>query len=404
MAMTLISPADKKEINQRIFKDCVARLHSHLLGTTLPATLLCATLVFLGLYRWENHVVMLSWYAAVLGLSVLRIGFWNWYHRDPYHPVLHLKIFIFGTLLSGLVWGIAGCALTSSDALLHKVFIIIIIAGLNAGGCQTLKASRAANTLFMLSSILPLALWTFLQDQPIYTYLSLALFGYLGFMLSLAHKTYFQFVKSLRLRYENELLLKRLKETNKELHQEIIEHEKSKKQLSYLVSHDFLTGVENRYSFDVRFEKVLIEAKQQQTRFCIMFIDIDHFKTINDNYGHDVGDDLMVKVANLLKENLHPGESLARVGGDEFIILLLAKDLNRRVEEFNHEIHKAFARPLRAGEHAIGISLSIGASFFPDDGTNQKILLKKADIALYRAKMLGRNRYEFYQDELKVLE
>lgn len=405
MTTTLITSAEKKEIAGKIFNDCIQRLHSHLLGTTLPATFLCATLVFIGLYHWENHRgVLIAWYSAVLLLSIFRIGFWEWYRRDRDHPAFHLKLFIFGTLLSGLIWGFAGPILTPPHAVLPKVLIIIIIAGLNAGGCQTLKASRTANSLFMLSSIIPISIWALLQEEAIYTYLSFSLFGYLVFMLILAHKTYIQFVNSLQLQYENELLLKHLKEMNQELHQEIVEHEKAKNQLRYLAGHDFLTGIENRYSFDARFNTVLMSAKQQKTEFCLMYIDIDHFKSMNDNYGHDVGDEIIVTVAQQLKKNLHRQDNLARIGGDEFIVLLVAANLRKRVAEFSHEIHKVFETPLVLNGNSILISLSMGSSFFPADGDTKKILLKKADIALYRAKMLGRNRYEFYQDELKILE
>ncbi len=404
MTTTLISLADQKEIAKKIFSDRVERLHSHLLVTSIPALVLCATAVFFGLDAQENKLRFISWYSATLVVCAARIVLLKWYQRDPAHPAFHLKLFIAGTALSGLIWGFAGTLLTPPDHFLSKVFIIIIIAGLNAGCSQTLQASRVANFSFTLTSILPLGLWIVLQDSAAYSYLSFAIFAYLVFILALANKSYTQFINSLQLQYENELLLKQLKRANTELQAEIVEHEKAKNQLRYFASHDFLTGLDNRFSFDVQFDKILASAEQQKTDFCVIFIDIDYFKAINDNYGHDMGDRILIEVSKQLQKNLGEQDCVARIGGDEFIVLLSGQALSKKVETFSQAIYKAFATPFMLNTHLIKISLSMGSSFFPTDGDNKKTLMKKADIALYHAKILGRSRYEFYKDELATLE
>lgn len=411
MANSIISQADKNEISKRIFCDRVKILHDYLLSTTLPALFLCSTLIFLGLYHSQNKFLVLTWYLLTIAICILRIILLRWYKRDPGHNALHLKLFVLGATLSGIMWGFAGTLLVSQANILLKVFVIIIIAGLNAGGCQTLKASRAANFLFIITSILPLAISMLFLKQIIYTYLSLALFGYLVFMLSLANKSYKQFINSLQLHYENENLLKQLviqhsqlKKINQELNEEIVGHEKAKNQLRYMASHDFLTGVDNRLSFDTQFGKQLACAKSQTDELCVMFVDIDHFKKINDNYGHDIGDLALIEVSKLLKRNLREQDSLIRLGGDEFIILMSAKKAKKLAEEFCQRVSKAFANHLTLNGHTLFLSVSIGSSFFPENGDTKQILLKKADLALYRAKSSGRNRYEFYKEGIKVVE
>jgi len=111
MAVSLMKLADRKEIAKKIFADRLIALHEHLLVVSVPATLLCATAVFFALYALEGHTLLRGWYAAILLVSGLRIGFMKWYERDQGHLRLHLKLFTVGTVLSGMLWGLAGSVL-----------------------------------------------------------------------------------------------------------------------------------------------------------------------------------------------------------------------------------------------------------------------------------------------------
>jgi len=218
-------------------------------------------------------------------------------------------------------------------------------------------------------------------------------------MLSLANKSYLQFISSLRLQYENALLMKQLQAMNSELHDEIREHEKAKNQLRYLATHDFLTALDNRYSFDVSFEKMLLAARSTHGQFCVLYADVDHFKQINDNYGHDQGDRILLEVAERLRKSLRPKDRIARVGGDEFIILLAGPEAKNAARHFVQQVQKAFEYPLQLDEQTLLLSVSFGGSLFPQDGHEKQVLLKKADLALYRAKFAGRNCAVFYGEK-----
>ena len=135
-----------------------------------------------------------------------------------------------------------------------------------------------------------------------------------------------------------------------------------------------------------------------------MFIDLDGFKGVNDNLGHDVGDVLLKEVASRFKRCVRESDTIARVGGDEFTVILEAihnEDDPRIVAE---KLLNALAVRVKVNNQAIPISASIGITLYPFDDTAELNLLKKADMAMYKAKELGRNRYQFYQVGMKLKE
>lgn len=151
-------------------------------------------------------------------------------------------------------------------------------------------------------------------------------------------------------------------------------------------NHDKLTGLANRKLFVEEFEKIKIEASKLESKAAIIFIDIDKFKEINDNYGHDIGDRVLEKIADRMQNSLKESDRLARMGGDEFVLAL--SDLSSRedaVKIIQRLIHN-FKEPLSIDGEKIDISLSAGISFYPDDGKKLEELIKNADYAMYQAK------------------
>lgn len=166
--------------------------------------------------------------------------------------------------------------------------------------------------------------------------------------------------------------------------------------INYLATHDSLTNLPNRSLFNARLTHALSHAARQNTLVAILFLDLDHFKNVNDTLGHDVGDQLLVKVVERLKECVRENDTIARLGGDEFIIILEDEMSMERATAVAQRICKTLAQGFRIGDHDLYITTSVGISVFPDDGDNMQILLKNADMAMYRAKEHGRNTFEFY--------
>lgn len=169
--------------------------------------------------------------------------------------------------------------------------------------------------------------------------------------------------------------------------------------INYLATHDALTDLPNRSLFNAKFSKALNRAQHVNSILALLFLDLDHFKNINDTLGHDVGDHLLVKVVERIQGCLNSKDTLARIGGDEFTVIL--EDITHaEIIEISNLICQSFTTPFNLGGHDIFITTSIGISVFPDDGTDMQVLLKNADMATYRAKERGRNTFEFYTSEL----
>lgn len=170
--------------------------------------------------------------------------------------------------------------------------------------------------------------------------------------------------------------------------------------------HDTLTGLPNRVLFEDRLTLELAHAQRDKQGLAVMFLDLDHFKLINDTLGHWVGDQLLQDVADRLKNALRGADTVARMGGDEFALLITQVTHAENVVKVVQKIFHALNPPFNFGDHEFHITTSIGITLYPNDGKDTQTLLKNADTALYRAKEQGRNIYQFYTPAMntKTLE
>jgi len=171
---------------------------------------------------------------------------------------------------------------------------------------------------------------------------------------------------------------------------------------AYLATHDPLTGLSNRLLLDDRLEHAINHAERFNKCISLIFCDLDDFKPINDTYGHSVGDEILKRVGNSLKEILRKEDTVCRFGGDEFLILV--EDLNsfEYLDKILQRINDITNTPCVIDGNTIPIGMSIGASIYPDDGEKPEELIKAADAAMYRAKNSGKNRIEYSQFDPNV--
>jgi len=180
----------------------------------------------------------------------------------------------------------------------------------------------------------------------------------------------------------------------------MLEVQKAKDELGYQAEHDILTDLPNRILFFDRLHQAIKQSNRTGTKAAVIFIDLDRFKEINDSLGHDMGDRVVKLLAQRLQSELRKVDTIARFGGDEFIILVESiKDMSH-VTEILHKLMKAMEAPFLINEHSLHLTLSAGVSVFPDDGNNAEVLIRNADTAMYRAKDDGRNTYHFYTKEM----
>jgi two-component system CheB/CheR fusion protein len=169
----------------------------------------------------------------------------------------------------------------------------------------------------------------------------------------------------------------------------------AEEEIERLAFYDILTGVPNRYLLRDRVEQAIRAANRAGQRFALIFMDVDHFKEINDLHGHDVGDMVLVEVAQRLKAALREQDTISRQGGDEFVLLL--PDLDQPgVQQCVAKVLAALAPPMPVGDVKLRFTISLGVALFPDDGRSFVDLIKNADTAMYQAKKAGRNQVAFF--------
>jgi len=171
-------------------------------------------------------------------------------------------------------------------------------------------------------------------------------------------------------------------------------------EMSHLAQHDVLTDLPNRVLFNDRLSQAISLAERQGKQLAVMFVDLDHFKKINDSLGHDVGDKLLLSVAGRLKACVRRSDTISRLGGDEFVVLLSQVEHAEDAAISARKTLRALAAPHMIDSKSLEISVSIGVSTYPSDGQDPECLMNRADNAMYEAKQAGGNNYQFFRHEM----
>jgi diguanylate cyclase (GGDEF)-like protein/PAS domain S-box-containing protein len=175
-----------------------------------------------------------------------------------------------------------------------------------------------------------------------------------------------------------------------------------RRRLTRLALHDPLTSLPNRLSLQQRLPKLIASTDRDRSLLALLYIDLDHFKDINDSLGHSSGDRLLVSVARRLRSCVAVGDLVVRMGGDEFVVIATGLPAVSAVDYIARRIQETLSAPIDIDGVRLGVVVSIGISVYPNDGANLEQLLKHADIALYQAKARGRGNHQFFTDEMKT--
>jgi len=202
-------------------------------------------------------------------------------------------------------------------------------------------------------------------------------------------------------KYTQSLTIHKIKDKTDEVSNYIFQFidtkEESQKRLEY---YDNLTSLPNRILFEDRLAHAIKNAKRTNTIIALMFIDLDNFKIINDTLGHTLGDKLLIEVSDRLKSTVRENDTLSRIGGDEFALVL--ENIKDKIDVVNiaKKITLALSTPFMLNNTEAFTSASIGISLYPDDGDTTSDMMRKADTAMYRVKELGKNNFEFFTDSM----
>ena len=184
---------------------------------------------------------------------------------------------------------------------------------------------------------------------------------------------------------------------------DITEQYKSAQLIRHQAYFDSLTSLPNRFLALDRLSQMLIEADRNNEKAAVLFLDIDDFKKVNDSLGHEIGDKLLIKAANRLQQVLRKEDTVGRLGGDEFIILLKGLTEHHNALSIAENLIKTFREPFKIDGRELILTMSIGVAIFPENGSSYSDLLRNADTAMYQAKALGRNTYSFFTNEMNII-
>ena len=192
-----------------------------------------------------------------------------------------------------------------------------------------------------------------------------------------------------------------LRETVANLHREINDRKADQERIYWLAHYDALTGLPNRTLLAERAQQAIRLAQDNQTPLAVIFLDLDHFKHVNDSLGHRVGDVLLVEIAKRLRAVVRDKDTVSRLGGDEFILLLPGADA-RGAARVASKLQEASRQPYQIDHHELTMAPSMGIALFPQDGHDFDTLTQSADVAMYRAKLDGRNTFRFFTSEMQA--
>ena len=180
--------------------------------------------------------------------------------------------------------------------------------------------------------------------------------------------------------------------------EDITEIKRLQEELGHMARHDQLTDLPNRFLFKDRLGQALVQSKRRQAMFALLYLDLDDFKPVNDTLGHEAGDALLVEVGARLIATIRESDTVARMGGDEFTVLINDIQGPATAELLARMILEALGRPVQLRDRECAIGVSIGIALYPKDGTTADELLSKADSAMYLAKQAGGNGFRFAED------
>lgn len=386
-----------------------AELVSLLYGNTKLAVLLIlaiAAVVAIPVAQTTSPIVVWTWLSTAYALGIVRLLLLGAYRRSAFQ-VERARNWEWGMIavvtLNGVCWGALGPVLFIHGGVVELGIAAFVLGGIKAAAVATLGSSRAAYLGFSLPIMALMIVGLLWRGDSVATYLIWMILCFEVVMIGTVHRVHHLFRRNIELRLANEGLVQSLTASaaslnlaNGSLEREISERRRAQEQIEFLANHDALTGLPNRLLQHDRFEQAVARAKRTGARLALLFVDLDHFKAVNDTFGHPVGDALLCEVANRLQACLRGGDSACRQGGDEFLLLLTEVEDRAVTAAIAKRVLALLCEPILLGGQRLEVGGSIGISMYPDDGTDFEVLISRSDRALYAAKHAGRAQFRFF--------
>lgn len=356
------------------FGNAVGNLTSAVMGGLLIALVLNSSNVPL------NEIVI--WFSFVL-LFAITTGYIEKRYSPQKLNIQDASRWVYIRSASGsliaLMYGLSPFIFSQYLGVQEEMFLFIILSAMVSVAVVGYSVMPLYYTLLNLFTLTPLTLYFFLHSDFIHIILAITAILWQLLVVFKGWKVSKSSVNAIRL--------------NQKLHDEIYQHEKTKEKLQLLATHDALTGIPNRILLMENLESMFSLACRHKKQILVMFIDLDGFKNVNDNYGHEAGDFVLKEVSARIKKYIRKSDTFARIGGDEFVLAFLESDdidylANRIINSISEEI-------ILLDGSSIKIGSSIGISLFPNDGHTPEDLIRVSDHRMYISKANGKNRYTY---------
>lgn len=378
-----------EDLRLNVFHECLKMHYRAVVASMGAVAVTSALLVYLAITP-ENRETVLGWWLCFGLVTLARLVSVIRFRRQDVETRLRdaRKWYLdalFGGVLSGLAWGAAGFLFYSGSDIEIKFLLAVVIIGLGAGSIVTLAAVKVSSIAFQSGMLLPMALRLLLDPAETSNAVAALVLIFLAILIVFSRRV-------------NSLIVRGLEMS-------LMRH-RAEKTIEYQALYDELTGLPNRRLLGDRLSQSLAHVRRYGGQAALLFLDLDHFKRVNDTLGHSIGDELLKEVADRLLAILRDEDTAARLGGDEFVVLMshmqgdesqILSAVKRRGEELRQAIEQAMS--IRGNE--INVTASIGVSLLPAHTDDLEDLLKHADTAMYQAKDDGRNTLRFFASDMQ---
>lgn len=339
-------------------------------GSFIAACMLCWL-------HWEHgdHNVINTWLTLLGGSSLVRLAMFLAYFRSPVSqrtPQHWERVYWITLVISGGIWGIGALVLMLEDDMLSQVITLLFTVGMAGSAVSTYSAYRSMTLTAIGLVLLPSTIWLLLQPLPMQQVLALSTLLFSVFVIRATRE------------------LSRALQTSFRLTHEMVQAHHI---ASLAAQTDVLTGINNRRAFFERADQLLSYCQRHQHPLCVLVMDIDHFKAINDTHGHHGGDMVLRQVGALLQTSFRAADLCGRIGGEEFAMVLADTPIEAGLsvaEQLRHDISQLTIELSPGQTLQVTVCLGVVAAHLSSD--DLPMLLQRADAAMYRAKARGRNR------------
>lgn len=345
------------------------------LSTMIAATIGVLSLASFSVISWSSFAkAWITWWMGdSLGILAFTPFFISWWFKYPKQinrsVVIEAVALVLGVIIiSEFIFGLQSLIFDDSLPLAYMTFPFLIWASMRFGLRGVTSVTLIIGSIILLNIMFQLGLFAN-QD----TVKSIILLWF----------------------YSNFLAI-----TSVVLTTVVEERREAERGMRHLAEHDHLTHLPNRRALVDRIGQAIIHAARRHEKFALLFLDLDRFKVVNDSLGHSKGDELLISVSQRLLSCVRKEDTVSRIGGDEFVILLRGIEHVDDIYSISNKIISTMSQPISIGELEIHSSFSIGICLYPNDGDDAEVLLKHADIAMYRAKDAGRANYKFYSADM----